>query len=148
LHLPNRTIIPLSPQSQLNTHFLIDMADVDDILQVQSYTLEEFCDRASELYGANQLEEFVEFALCGIDDDHQASIDVVRNRVLEADLPTLRVDRDYDSVLGIDRHIRVRGQPLVVNPVARFDDTLKTNVHLRYSFTNATVSLLPLHRML
>lgn len=117
------------------------MADEDDALQVRSYTLGEFCDRAGELYDANQLEEFVEFALCGIDNDHQASVDVIRNRVLEADIPTLRIDRDYDSVLGIDRHIRVRDQPLVLNPIARFDDTLKANVHLRYSFTNATVSV-------
>ncbi|RXW12808.1 hypothetical protein EST38_g13046 [Candolleomyces aberdarensis] len=122
--------------------------DVPIAPDVRSYTLEQFCERAGQLYDDNDFQAFVQFVLCGIDDDHQASIDVVPNRLLDRDLPSVLVDRDYDSVLGIDQQIRVHNQPLVIHPVAKFDDTLKSNVHLTYSFTNDTGSYnAPLHQI-
>ena len=113
----------------------------DDLPDVRSYSVEQFCERAGEYHNSDDLQAFVQFVLCGIDDGHQASIDVVCNRLRDRDLPSVLIDRDYDSVLGVDEHIRVRDQPLVIHPVAKFDDTLKTNVHLKYSFTNSTVSI-------
>ncbi|RXW13321.1 hypothetical protein EST38_g12530 [Candolleomyces aberdarensis] len=120
----------------------------NEAIDIQPYTLAQFCERAHDLYMSNNSEEFVHFVLCGVDEGRQASIDVIRNRVTSAEVPTLRISRDYDSILGIDRQIRVHARPITVTPVAKYEDTLKTNVHLKYSFTNATGDhTAPLHHI-
>ncbi|RXW21475.1 hypothetical protein EST38_g4370 [Candolleomyces aberdarensis] len=120
----------------------------DTLHDIQPYTLEEFYRKAHELYLMDRNEEFVHFVLCGTHNGHQASIDVHRDRVTAAEAPTLQISRDYDSILGIDQQICVRNRPITITPVAKYEDTLKKNVHLKYSFTNATGDhTAPLHHI-
>ncbi|KAF8808357.1 hypothetical protein BYT27DRAFT_7097079 [Phlegmacium glaucopus] len=117
---------------------------MDDLAQ-QTYTLDDFCTTAKRLHKLDDMAPFVRFVLCGIYQDdfeqHQAIIDPIQNR-LHAGYPITGL-RDFDSLLGIDKHIRVRS-PLTVFPVARMQDTLHTNVHLSYSFHHDTV---PIHKI-
>lgn len=111
----------------------------DPVLDIQPYSLGQFCDYAHELYTSERTDEFVDFVLSGIHENRQASIDVVLNRIPDEEIPQLQLQRDYDSVLGIDKHIRIQDLPITVWLVPRFEDTLKTNVHLKYHFVNDTV---------
>lgn len=121
----------------------------DPVRDIVSYSLAQYCDRAHQLHEEDQnTEQFVRFVLCGIDNDRQACIDVIRNRIEDAEIPTLSIDRDYDSVLGIDDDICVRDHPITISLLPRFDDTLKTNVHLQHTFTNIWGEFeVPLHHI-
>ncbi|RXW21035.1 hypothetical protein EST38_g4823 [Candolleomyces aberdarensis] len=115
---------------------------------VDSLTLEEFCTAAHELHDADRLEDFVHYVLTGICEGRQASIDVILNRIEDDEVQTLGITRDYDSVLGIDKHIRVIGKDITIWPVAKFEDTLKKNIHLSYSFKNARGEYVaPIHQI-
>ncbi|RXW12648.1 hypothetical protein EST38_g13205 [Candolleomyces aberdarensis] len=110
----------------------------DPKLPVDTLTLEEFCDVAHELHESNRTEDFVNFVLTGIWLKRQTNVDVYRNRIEDEDVETLRISRDYDSVLGIDQHIQIRDQDVTIWPIAKHEDTLKRSIHLTYSFTNTT----------
>jgi hypothetical protein len=109
-------------------------------LPTQAYSLAEFCDGASALYDDDDdLAPFINFVLSGIADDHQVVLDVLRDRVTDEDHDDLEVTRDYDSVLGIDSEIRVRGEAMTIWPIARHSDTLTKNLHFKYEFENHDV---------
>lgn len=97
-----------------------------------------FCERAEGLLLADQ-GKFVRFVLTGQDGNSQGCIDPIINRTSEDDV--LRASRDYDSLLGISKHIEV-DQHLTVYPVARHEDTLSRNIHIKHEFTTANVSFL------
>lgn len=106
-----------------------------------SMSVLEFCQRAKELLRFNQ-EDFVRFVLTGQDiDDTQACIDPIRNRVTEDQFDRLHLTRDYDSLLGISKHIHVQ-RHLTMCCVAKREDTLSTNIHIKYDFVTAGVCFL------
>jgi hypothetical protein len=105
----------------------------------KSMSLHQFCQRAKALLSHDQA-DFVRFVLTGQDDDGvQACIDPVYNRVTPDD--SLEIIRDYDSVLGISSQIQVNAA-ITVNPIAKLDDTLSRNIHIRYEFQSVNVSVL------
>lgn len=106
---------------------------------VLNMSLAGFCRRAIDLLRNNNDEKFVRFVLGGIDDGRQVVIDPILNTVGEHD--QLRVRRDYDSLLGIDKNIRVRSS-MIVYPVAKRENTLSANLHLTYTFTCSRVCTL------
>lgn len=77
-------------------------------LDVIPYSLEQFCEHAGALYSDNDLQGFVQFVLCGIDDGGQVYTDVVRNRLWERDIPFVLINRDYDPVIGVRFHTPTR----------------------------------------
>ncbi|RXW12448.1 hypothetical protein EST38_g13406, partial [Candolleomyces aberdarensis] len=104
---------------------------------VDVMSLEDFCNKAHELH-EEDVDAFMHFAITGVSGDRQASIDVVRNRILDDEVPTLTISRDYDSVLGIDKHVRIRYQDITIWPIAKHEDSLKRSIHLKYAFSNTT----------
>jgi hypothetical protein len=118
------------------------MNDLDN-LDTKSYSLSEFCVTAKRLLGSDNAAEFVCFVLCGRYQDHQAIIDAYQNVLHES--YTFKGLRDYDSLLGINKDIVVRTS-LTLYPLARKEDTLKTNIHLDYSFNIPGVSCMTLNQ--
>lgn len=108
-----------------------------DIVQTKTYTVAEFCERAKTLLQSEDIVSFVRFVLCGYQQDHQVVIDPIQDR-LE---PGHKISglRDFDSLLGIDRDICVHSS-LTLFPLAKKEDTLRTNLHLDYSFQIPGVS--------
>lgn len=103
-----------------------------------SLSLLEFCQQAKMLLDADQTADFVRFVITGKDvNGSQACIDPVINRVTQ-DHP-LEILRDYDSLLGISKTIQVKSD-ITVYPVAKQEDTLTKNVHLRHTFKTSRVS--------
>lgn len=92
--------------------------------------LMEFCNRAKRMLGASQ-SDFVRFVLTGCHAGRQAYIDPIENWLTEDE--ELHVVRDYDSLLGIDKHICVQ-RYLTVYPVAKKEDMLCRNLHIQYEF--------------
>jgi uncharacterized protein (DUF1778 family) len=102
-----------------------------------SFSLRQFCHRAKDLLSHDQT-GFVRFVLTGQDTDgRQACVDPVHNRVTPDD--SLRILRDYDSLLGIHTEIIIN-YPIGVSPVSKLDDTLSKNIHISYEFTTNRVS--------
>lgn len=127
--------IPMEPMPLNNIYDDDDENTMDDR---RSLSLLEFCQRAKELLSINQ-PDFVRFVLTGRDTDGtQACIDPILNRVPQ-DHP-LEIIRDYDSLLGISKTIRVQAS-ITVYPVAKREDTLSKNIHIRYQFSKSSVSL-------
>lgn len=110
-----------------------------DDLPKKSYSLAEFCETAKTLLIDDEdAASFVRFVLCGIYQDHQAVIDAIQNRL--DDSHNIQGLRDFDSLLGIHRDIVVSQTSLTLFPIAKKEDTLKTNIHLTYSFVIPNVS--------
>jgi hypothetical protein len=104
------------------------MSNFDD---PESLSLAEFCQQAKLLLASEDTASFIRFVLCGQHDGRQFSVDAIRNRIRGAH--PISGFRDFDSLLGIDKHIRIRSS-LSLYPVARKEDTLYNNIHLDYSF--------------
>lgn len=103
----------------------------DDESMVTSLSLADFYRRAKALYTEDQA-AFVKFVLSGFDDGERFYVDALRN-ALPQDEPIL-VTRDYDSLLAISDRIEVENY-VTLYPVARREDTLTANVHLKHKFT-------------
>lgn len=107
-------------------------------LGTKPVTLNEFVDQAAELHGSHKYEDFTRWVLNGkTPNGRQLTLESFRNRVTDAQ--ELSASKDYDSVLGIDNLICIENCELTIPLVARFEDTLKTNIHLRYHFRNIHV---------
>jgi hypothetical protein len=103
----------------------------DDESTVVSLSLADFYGQAKALYAEDQA-AFVKFVLSGFNGDERFYVDALRHTLPE-DEP-IQVTRDYDSLLAISDHIEVENY-ITVYPVARKEDTLTANVHLRHNFT-------------
>jgi hypothetical protein len=114
------------------------MDDFDDS-EIDSLSLAEFCQQAKLLLDSDDTASFTRFVLCGQHEGRQVVVDAIRNRIQYRDHHLLKGLRDYDSLLGIDKDIRVRTS-LSLYPVARKEDTLRNNIHLDYSFNFEGVS--------
>lgn len=108
-----------------------------DNVEVDNLSLAEFCRTAKEYLDSDDFTSFVRFVLCGKRGNHQVVVDAILNRIPESH--PLKAFRDYDSLLGIDANIVVHTS-LTLFPLARREDTLKTNIHLHYSFNFPGVS--------
>jgi hypothetical protein len=113
------------------------MLPIDDLPPARSYSIREFVAQAAALHGSDDKTDFIRFVLTGQWDGHQVVIDPLRH-VLEAQ-ERLTIKRDFDSLLGLSREICVLA-PLFVYPVARHEDTLRHNVHIRRPIHRESVS--------
>jgi hypothetical protein len=107
--------------------------------RTRAFSLSEFCDHAEALHTTGDISGFVNFVLCGFVDDHQASVDINFNAVQDTDLDDLEISRDIDSMLGIDKDVRIRRRHLTIWPIPKYKETLKRNLHFKYSFENNEV---------
>lgn len=108
--------------------------------RTKTYSIGKFCETAKALLD-NDVAAFIRFMLCGHHPDHQVVVDPIQDRL--DDDHRLKGLRDFDSLLGVDKDIRVRSS-LTLFPLAKKDDTLRTNLHLKHSFQIAGVSSLDL----
>jgi hypothetical protein len=106
-------------------------------VDIVNMSLLEFCNRAKGLLNASQ-SDFVQFVLTGRRGGRQAYVDPILNRLTDDE--ELNVIRDYDSLLGIDRHLCVQ-RYITVYPVARKEDTLTRNLHIQYEFHTSRVRI-------
>ena len=114
-----------------------------DDTESQSYSLTEFCTTAKILLDSGDSASFVKFVLCGRYQNRQVVVDAIQNR-LDPEYP-IKGLRDFDSLLGIHKDIPVHSS-LTLFPLARKEDTLRTNVHLSYSFNFPGVSYMILNQ--
>ena len=110
---------------------------MDDEPLVMNMSVLEFCKRAKGILKAKDDSGFVKFVLTGQHGGHQAVVDPILHKM--TDYEGLYILRDYDSLLGIHQDICVKGH-LTVYPLARREDTLATNIHLKHSFNSSRVS--------
>ncbi len=110
-------------------------------LPTETYSVSGFCQAAAALLDSPDTADFVRFVLTGVHDGHQAVIDPILNRVRSTETSTLQLRRDYDSVLGISKDICVRSTELTIYPLAKYQDSLKNNVHIEYEFENDLVCI-------
>lgn len=109
-----------------------------DAPQVKSITVSEFVERAKLFYGAGDMNNFARFVLTGVHAGVQHHVDPIKDALrLDHGIQALR---DYDSILGIDTNICIKAN-LLMYPVSKFEDTLRRNVHIKYSFSNQTVRI-------
>jgi hypothetical protein len=101
-------------------------------------SITDFCINTKRLLTEGRHADFVKMALCGLYNGSQIAVDAILDRM--DDREQFEGSRDYDSLLGISEHIRIRG-PLTVYPIAKHDDTLKTDLHIKHTFHCRQVSL-------
>jgi hypothetical protein len=106
-------------------------------LPARNMSVHGFCRHARTLLEQDHA-RFVRFVLTGQDEDRQAVIDPILNTLSDDEDITVR--RDYDSVLGIHDDIVV-SSPINIYPVAKKEDTLSKNIHVKYHFTTTAVCL-------
>lgn len=104
---------------------------------IVSLTLREFVAQAKALHAKGSIADFTRFVLTGVYEEMQFQVDPIKDALEDAD--SVSALRDYDSVLGLHKDICINTF-LTVYPVAKFEDTLNRNIHIKYSFTNETVS--------
>ncbi|KAF9455564.1 hypothetical protein BDZ94DRAFT_1316104 [Collybia nuda] len=110
-----------------------------------SMSIQDFCLHAKTLLRDEKHTEFVFMMLTGVFDGHQVVIDAIIDSVDSYEVIT--GTRDFDSVIGIAKNIRI-ASPLTVHPVPKHDDTLTRDIHLKYRYTTSEGTLyLPVHKV-
>lgn len=105
-----------------------------------SYSLAEFNESAQDLLEPDKNPKFTRFVLTGEADDHQAVIDPNRNALPPADDLEISLERDYDSVLGISNHIRVK-TPISISVYPDPTKFLCSSMHIRHQLDPTNVSI-------
>ena len=82
------------------------------------------------------MEDFVKFNINLLDGGHQAVLDPLIDSFQSGEPEPLNVYRDFDSLLGFDKDILIEGSDLAITPLPDFRLTLRSNVHISYSFFN------------
>ncbi|KAF8958753.1 hypothetical protein BDZ97DRAFT_1667945 [Flammula alnicola] len=110
-------------------------------LPITEFSLGEFCRQARDyVWPVPDKHTFIKFVLNGLFDGRQ----VVLNPLLDRpEAPNLKLVRDYDSLLGIDRHVRVHGE-LTLNVLGKVEDVLRTNIHLKHAWNHQSA---PVHKI-
>ena len=106
-------------------------------------SLTEFCTTAKILLDLGDSASFVKFVLCSRYQNRQVVVNAIQN-CLDPEYP-IKGLRDFDSLLGIHKDIPVLSS-LTLFPLARKEDTLRTNVHLSYNFNFPGVSYMILNQ--
>lgn len=106
-------------------------------------SLAEFNEACNFYLGQNNFPGFISHALCGQGDSldrgrYQVTIDPILNR-LDEDHP-ISILRDYDSLIGVSPHIRVKGA-LRIYAIAKHEDALQNNIHLSHPIVSFHVYL-------
>ncbi|KAF9472808.1 hypothetical protein BDN70DRAFT_779560, partial [Pholiota conissans] len=111
--------------------------------ELVSLSLDEFVSTAQELVSSD-MDDFTRFVLTGIYDDRQIQVDPIKSTL--SNDHGIQALRDYDSLLGLHEDICVQTY-LTVYPVSKFEDTLRKNIHIKYSFSNqsGTYTDIPVH---
>ena len=107
-----------------------------DVEVVASYSIGRFY-RKCKSYLEDDPTKFVKFTLCGMDAEGPFVMDPMRERMKASE--SFIVTRDYDSLLGIHEHIFATSY-VTIHTLARNEDSLSANVHLKYEFTSSRVS--------
>lgn len=106
-------------------------------LPTVNHTVLSFCKDAKALEAESHA-NFVRFVLAGEKDDGtRVVVDPILNAVPNNE--AFNVQRDYDSVLGIHKDILVDSH-LSVSPIGKANETLSTDVHIKYHFESSKVS--------
>lgn len=103
-------------------------------LELSSMSVYDFLNQASDLLEQDEQADFVRFVLTGRHEDKQAVVDAILNALPNDE--SISATRDYDSLLGIDKKIHVKGA-LTVYPASKSEDVLCKNIHVRHGFTNS-----------
>ncbi|EKM49397.1 uncharacterized protein PHACADRAFT_106860 [Phanerochaete carnosa HHB-10118-sp] len=112
----------------------------DEQLPTDTLSIQEFVDLASRtLSGGLRIPDFVNLVLAGreLRDGGQICLDmdVFKDCVSPADIDTVEVTRDFDSVIGITTTLPFQA-PLSIYPVANFRDSLTKTNHLSKRILN------------
>lgn len=106
---------------------------------VISLSLTEFVTRAKWLAEHQDAPDvFCKFVLNGVHEDQQYQVDPIKDAIGRND--AVYVYRDYDSVLGLGKHIYLNCD-VTLHPVSKIEDTLQRNIHIKRSFTNLHVRI-------
>ncbi len=98
---------------------------------VVEYSISDFCRQARDyIYPEPDKHTFIKFVLNGLHEGRQVVLNPLLDRPPAADLKTVR---DYDSLLGVDRQVRVHAD-LTLNLLGKVEDVLSSNVHIKYSW--------------
>ncbi|KAF8876431.1 hypothetical protein CPB84DRAFT_1852952 [Gymnopilus junonius] len=98
--------------------------------------LSQFCIHAKSILDAKDNAGFIKFILTGIHHAQQAIVNPILDHMTKYE--GLSIMHDYDLLLGIDRDIRVQSD-LTVYLLAKREDTLQTNIHLKYTFESPDI---------
>lgn len=102
---------------------------------VVSLSLAEFVSMAQDIRASN-MADFSRFLLTGISGKTQYQVDPIKDTL--QDNHQIHALRDFDSVLGLHEDVCVETF-LTMCPVSKYSDTLSRNIHIKYSFSNASV---------
>ena len=114
--------------------------DPDHVLPFENYTVSEFIQEYGLLKTQNEHPEehdsiinSIDFVLTGRHPNRrtQAVVNPLTNRLHQGAIPTIR--RDYDSLISFTTHIPILTS-IYVYPIARLEDTLTSNLHIRVPF--------------
>lgn len=109
-------------------------------LPTQEYRVVDFCTEAERLLEEAQItkinHKFINFVLTGVHDDRQAVVNPILNQIPAVDFDQLTINRDYDSLLGIDAQIHVQ-HPLTLYMMGKKEDILTSNIHLTHSWVRS-----------
>lgn len=99
------------------------------------FTLSEFCAEAKRLLENSTRHDFIRFVLNGKLDGQQVIVNPLRDHLHRGDAASIRGVRDFDSLLGIDAHVRVHTD-LTLNVMGKNEDVLQNNIHIKYSWVS------------
>jgi hypothetical protein len=107
--------------------------DLDMENRFASYNLDQFNQKAFELYEAEDHRDFIRFVVNGKIGDRQVVVDPIQH-TLPHDQQISQL-RDYDSVIGLAVDIEVQ-RSIFIYPVPNPRDTLTESLHLQYGVLN------------
>ena len=81
---------------------------------------------------------FCKFVSNGAHEGQRFQVDPIKNAMDPG--RHVYASRDYDSVLGLGKHIYLDCD-VTIHPVCKLEDTLRCNIHIKHSFTNRHVRM-------
>ena len=107
--------------------------------RVISLSVPEFVTRAKYLsQQPDATDVFCKFVLNGVHEGQLFQVDPIKDAMDPG--RHLYASRDYDSVLGLGKHIYLDCD-VTIYPVCKLEDTLRRNIHIKHSFTNRHVRM-------
>jgi hypothetical protein len=107
------------------------MTSLYSTLPITSYSLRDFVRFAKTLEHTDN-SAFNRLLLTGETEDHQVSIDPIRN-VMQPNHP-VTISRDYDSIIGVTDEIIVQSS-ISVYPIPNPAEVLSSSIHFRKAVT-------------
>lgn len=113
----------------------------DPTYELDPYTLKQFCDTSSALFDED-IPTFIHFNLTGVMNQQQAYIELLNHRISDSPSLNFTTSRDYDSLIAVADDVLVRETSATIWPIAKYEDTLRSSLRVKYSFTNRQVILI------